>query len=174
WTRGPASNPERITLTQRTLYPHKPQTELEIATERPATFAVHLRIPAWAGPGTTVAVNGKRVAGGVEPGRFLAVQREWRNGDRVEVEFNIPTGLHVVDSQHPNLLAPVHGPLALFSVGAIPAGLRRADLIAMKQVSAGSTDWQAKTATGTLALRPFTAIRDERYRLYLELPTERS
>jgi hypothetical protein len=37
------------------------------------------------------------------------------------------------------------------------------------QVSAGSTDWQAKTAAGMLTLRPFAAIHDEVYRLYLNL-----
>ena len=138
--------------------------------EKPASFPVYLRIPAWAGAGTSIAVNGKRVAGAAEPGHFAAVRREWRNGDRIEVDFDMPTRLEAVDPQHPNLLAPVHGPLALFSVGAIPEGLRRADLLALQQVSAGSTDWQAKTAAGTLTLRPFTALGDDHYRLYLDLP----
>ena len=39
----------------------------------------------------------------------------------------------------------------------------------MEQVAAGSTDWQAKTAAGALSLRPFTAIGDEHYRLYLDI-----
>lgn len=95
------------------------------------------------------------------------VEREWRNGDRIEVEFNIPTGLDVVDPQRPKLVAPVHGPLALFSVGAISAGLLRVYLLLIQQVAVGSTDWQAKTAAGTLTLRPFTAVGEEHYRLYL-------
>jgi hypothetical protein len=169
WTRVPGSSTDRVTLTQRTAYPHRPTTEIEIATDKPATFPVYLRIPAWSGPGTTVSVNGKRFMSGAEPGHFATLQREWRNGDRIEVEFDMPTTLEAVDPQHPNLLAPVHGPLALFSVGAIPADLRRADLLAIKQAAAGSTDWQAKSATGTLTLRPFTAINDEHYRLYLNL-----
>ena len=81
----------------------------------------------------------------------------------------MPTTLEAVDPQHPNLVAPVHGPLALFSVGAVPADLRRDDLLRMTQASQGSTDRQVKTATGSLTLRPFTAIRDEHYRLYLSL-----
>ncbi len=81
----------------------------------------------------------------------------------------MPTTLEAVDPQHPNLLAPVHGPLALFSVGAVPANLRKQDLLAITQVVAGSTDWQAKTDTGSLKLRPFTALGDDHYRLYLNL-----
>ena len=93
----------------------------------------------------------------------------WRGGDRIEVEFDMQTALEAVDPQHPKLVAPVHGPLALFSAGAVPARLRRGDLLAMEQVSAGSTDWQAKTAADTLTLRPFTAIGGEHYRLYLDV-----
>lgn len=165
WKRGT----RRITLTQDTLYPHHPTTTIAIATDTPASFPFYLRIPSWAGPKTTIAVNGKRLPSAVEPGHFATVQRTWKNGDRIEVEFDMPTVLEAVDPQHPNLLAPVHGPLALFSIGAIPADLRKQDLQGITQVAQGSTDWQAKTAAGTLTLRPFTAIRDEHYRLYLDL-----
>jgi DUF1680 family protein len=159
----------RIALTQNTEYPYRPSTSIAIATDAPAAFPVYLRIPGWAGPKTTVSVNGKQFLAGAEPGRFATLQRTWNNGDRIEVEFDMPTTLEAVDTQHPNLLAPVHGPLALFSVGAIPADLRRKDVLSMTQSAAGSTDWQVKTATGTLTLRPFTAIGDDHYRLYLPL-----
>jgi hypothetical protein len=62
-----------------------------------------------------------------------------------------------------------HGPLVLFSVGAVPSSLTKRDLTAASQAATGSTDWQAKSAAGTLRLRPFAAIRDEHYRLYLKL-----
>jgi len=138
-------------------------------TGNSAAFPVYLRIPAWAGPNTSVAVNGKRVLSGPEPGKFARIHRTWNNGDRIEIEFDMPTALEPVDPQHPNLLAAVHGPLALFSVGAIPASLTKRELLAATQISSGSTDWQAKSAEGTLTLRPFTSIQDEEYRLYLKL-----
>jgi hypothetical protein len=116
-----------------------------------------------------IAVNGKRFAAGAEPGKFATLRRTWANGDRIEIEFDMPTTLEAVDPQHPNLVAPMHGPLALFSVGAIPADLRREDLLRMEQTAQGSADWQVKTATATFTLRPFTAIRDEHYRLYLNI-----
>jgi len=169
WRRDPNSSHGRVTLTQQTRYPHHPATSIEIAMDVPAAFPVYLRIPAWAGPNSTIAVNGKRFLSGPEPGRFATLQRTWSNGDRVEVEFDMPTTLEVVDPQHPNLLAPVRGPLALFSVGPVPAELRRKDLLGIVQVAQGSSDWQARTATGTLTLRPFPAIGDEHYRLYLPL-----
>jgi hypothetical protein len=83
----------------------------------------------------------------------------------------MPVMLEAVDAQHKNLVAPVRGPLALFSVGAVPPDLRREDLLRMARAAAkqGPGDWQVKTAKGELTLRPFTAIRDEHYRLYLAL-----
>jgi hypothetical protein len=165
WTRAG----KRIALTQLTNYPHHPTTQIEVAVDTLTAFPVYLRIPAWAGPKTTVAVNGKRIVSSPEPGRFARVDRTWKSGDRIEVEFDMPTALEAVDPQHPNLVAAVHGPLALFSVGEIPATVRRQDLLAATQVSAGSTDWQMKTANGPVTLRPFASIHDERYRLYLNV-----
>jgi uncharacterized protein len=159
----------RVTLTQKTEYPHHPTTSIAMAMDAPAAFPVHVRIPAWAGPKTAIAVNGKRFMAGAEPGKFATLQRTWANGDRIEIEFDMPVTLEAIDPQHPKLVAPVRGPLALFSVGAVPADLRREDVSRMTQGGQGSTDWHVKTATGTLTLRPFTAIRDEHYRLYLAL-----
>jgi len=165
WTRGG----ERISLTQQTNYPHQPTAQIAISAEKPGTFPVFLRIPAWAGPKTSIAVNGKRALASPTPGQFARLDRTWKNGDRIEIEFDMPTVLEAVDPQHLDLLATVHGPLALFSVGAIPSKISKQELLAASQVSVGSTDWQAKTAAGALTLRPFASIKDEHYRLYLKV-----
>jgi DUF1680 family protein len=159
----------RVSLTQKTNYPYHPTTQLEIAADKASAFPVFLRIPAWAGPGTAVAVNGKRVLAGPKPGEFARVDGTWKNGDRIEVEFDMPNALEAVDPQHPDVMALLHGPLALFSVGSVPAKVGRQELMAASQIAAGSTDWQTKTAAGALALRPFAAIQDEIYRLYLKV-----
>jgi len=165
WTRGS----DRIELKQSTHYPHDPSTQIEIAVGAPVAFPVYLRIPSWAGPKTTVAVNGKRMIAGPEPGKLAKIERTWKNGDRIEVEFDMPIVLEAVDPEHPNLIAVVHGPLALFAVGEVPPQVRKEDLLAASRVASGSTDWQAKTEAATLRMRPFTAIRDEHYRLYLNV-----
>ncbi len=162
WRRGSDS----VELTQRTDYPHRPTTQLEVATDKSAAFAVFLRIPEWAGPKTTIAVNGKRAASRPTPGQFARIERTWKKGDQIEVEFDMLTTLQAVDPQHPRLVAAVHGPLALFAVGEFPAKLRPEELASVSQVSEGSTDWQARTAAGNITMRPFTAISDEHYRLY--------
>jgi DUF1680 family protein len=160
---------ERVSLSQQTSYPHTPTTQIVITTAKSSPFAIYLRIPAWAGAKTAIAVNGKRVESSPAPGRFAKVERTWKNGDRIEIEFDMPTLLEAVDPQHPDLMAAVHGPLALFAVGAIPEKIRKQELLAATQVASGSTDWQVKTATDSLTMRPFAAIQDEHYRLYLNV-----
>jgi uncharacterized protein len=162
WRRGT----DHVELTQLTEYPHRPSTQIEISNNTSAAFAVFVRIPEWAGSKTTIAVNGKRAATSTTPGQFARIHRTWRKGDRIEVEFDISTKLQSVDPQHPKLVAAVHGPLALFAVGKIPATVRPEELASVAQVATGSTTWQAKTATGNIEMRPFTAIDDEHYRLY--------
>ncbi len=160
---------DRITLIQRTEYPHRPSTQIEVATDKPTTFAIFVRIPAWAASKTAIAVNGKRAVTSPTPGQFARIHRTWMKGDRIEVEFDMPTTLEAADPQHPKLMAAVHGPLALFAVGEIPATVHSHELAAAMQVTPGSTNWQAKTGAGTISMRPFAAINDEHYRLYLNV-----
>ena len=158
-----------IAFTQETNYPHHPSTRISIDAAIPSKFPIYLRIPAWAGPKTTVAVNEKHVLASPAPGQFARLEGVWKTGDRIEIEFDMPTVLEAVDPQHPDLVALVHGPLALLGVGAIPDKISRQQLLSASQIANGSTDWQANTAAGNLNLRPFASIKDEHYRLYLNV-----
>lgn len=97
WTRG--SN--RITLEQSTQYPFTPNVTVRVHCERPETFAVHLRVPAWAGAGTRVTVNGVSASGDLTPGSWAAIRREWKVDDRIEYRIDMPLRLEAVDPQHP-------------------------------------------------------------------------
>jgi DUF1680 family protein len=99
-------------------------------------------------------------------GSFARLDGPWKNGDRIEVEFEAKTTLEAVDPQHPDVVAPVNGPLALFAVGDIPQILRRSELLDAGQVSSGSSTWQVRSEKGALMLKPFATIGDEQYRLY--------
>jgi len=158
-----------LSLTQRTEYPHGAHTELELKTDRDTTFALRLRIPAWAGPKSTLSINGKRVTADLTPGRFAIVTRTWKSGDRIALEFDIPLTLQAVDPEHPSLVALQHGSLALFAVKPSAAPVTRANLLNARQLSSGSLDWETTTDAGKLAFKPFQAIGEEQYRLYQEV-----
>jgi uncharacterized protein len=171
---------ESISLTQKTNYPHDSRIEIAVSVKKPTKFPVYLRIPAWSGPKTRVRISGIKAVMENEsaactcppPGEFLRLNQTWRNGDRIQLELDMTSKLEAVDPEHPNLMALVHGPLALFSVGNIPASISQKQLLAARQIEAGSTDWKAKTDAGDLTLRPFAAINEEVYRLYLNVEPE--
>src|SRR5436190_4096415 len=165
-------NSTRCTLTQQTSYPTSNATQLQLDMARPENFTVYLRIPAWTDAKTRISVNGKRAVGDIVPGKFFALARTWKNGDRVEFEIGMPLRLQAVDAQNASTVALVRGPLALFGVGNLPAKFTRAQLLAAAAASQSSEDWLVETDAGSVAFRPFAAIRDESYRLYQNVPVE--
>jgi uncharacterized protein len=161
-----SQNNTQCTLTQRTDYPRRNTTQFEFALGRPETFTVYLRIPAWAGSNTMLAVNGRRITGTIEPGKFLAIKREWKDGDRAELELDMPLRLEPIDEQNRDNVALLYGPVALFAIGNIPERITRKNLLAASPVSSSSADWSTQTDNGALTFRPFSVIMSERYRLY--------
>jgi len=162
WSQGGT----QVSITQVTEYPRANTTQLQFKSAKPEPFTVYLRIPAWAGAKTIVSVNGSRAEGEVTPGKFMALQRTWKDGDRIEVEFHMPLYLEAVDSENPNLVALMRGPLAMFAVGEAPKRLTRAQLLAATALAQSSDDYIVKTDSADLVMRPFMAIMSEGYRLY--------
>lgn len=159
-------NNTQCSLTQMTDYPRANTTQLALDLARPESFALYVRIPAWAGAKTSVSVNGHRAESAIEPGKFLALQRSWKDGDRVEIEFEMPLRLEAIDNENPNNVALLHGPIALFAVDSVSAKLSRKDFLSATAVSSSSSDRVVKSDGGLLTLRPFSSIMSEEYRLY--------
>jgi uncharacterized protein len=162
WSQGGT----QVSITQVTEYPRASTTQLQVTAAKPESFTVHLRIPAWAGARTIVSVNGGRFEGEMTPGKFVAVRRTWKDGDRIEMEFQMPLYLEAIDAENPNLVALMRGPLAMFGVGEMPKNLARAQLLAATGLAQMSDDYVAKTDSRDFVLRPFMAIMAEGYRLY--------
>jgi uncharacterized protein len=164
-------NGSRVTLVQKTNYPTVNTTVLQLESSRDAEFTIYLRVPAWADANTRVSVNAKKIETDVVPGKFAVITRTWKNGDRIEYEIGTPLRLHPVDAQNPQLVALMHGPLALFAVGTLPASFSRAQLLGATQASKSSTELIVQGSTEKVAFRSFDAIHDETYRLYQKLDT---
>src|SRR5579872_323256 len=107
WAQGGA----QIELTQKSEYPYDSQVQFEVKASRAAEFAVSLRIPAWADE-ASVSVNGKREP--VLAGTFVTVWREWKSGDRIELELPLKARLEALDPQHADTVALLVGPVVLF------------------------------------------------------------
>jgi uncharacterized protein len=160
WTHDGA----QIALTQKSKYPYDAQVQFEVKTSKPVSFAVNLRIPAWAS-GASVAVNGKRQE--VASGSFARIEREWKNGDRIEVELPMTPRLEAIDAQHPDVAALMAGPLVLFGITDSQPQVTRAQLLAVKKMA--SNVWHVPLDNGVMKLMPFTAIEDQAYTTYLRV-----
>jgi DUF1680 family protein len=165
WKQGSA----RVSLTQQTSYPESNETSLQLKLDRPEKFVVALRVPAWAGAGTAIRVNGKAANVAVQPGNWARIERNWKNGDRIEFTLDMPLRLVPIDAEHPKIVALVHGPVALFAIEPGTTELTRAQLIAAQRTVSQPGNWEVNTKAGKLRLKPFPAITDEHYRLYHEV-----
>ena len=157
----------KIALSQQTLYPFGNVVRMTVSADRPAKFGLKLRIPAWAGPGTQVTVNGQAVALDAGAGHFNTVTRTWRDGDVVELQLDMTLRTEPLNAAHPEMVALMTGPLALFPMGDGTAPLSQAELLSARQTSG---DWSIAAADRTVKLKPFAAIAmGEPYRLYSQL-----
>ena len=114
WT---GANGAHLSLTQSSGYPYEPtdgRISLVLKASKATSMALRLRIPAWAQPAgpnsgeVVIRVNGTQVDAPVTKG-FAALQRKWKDGDRVELHLPMPMRLEAVDAQHPETVALVRG-----------------------------------------------------------------
>ncbi|MNJ57981.1 Non-reducing end beta-L-arabinofuranosidase [compost metagenome] len=80
----------RVQLEQQSSMPWEGKTVYKVALEKPASFALALRIPDWAS-GAEVLVNGEAyaISGHVVDG-YAIIEREWASGDAVELVLEMP------------------------------------------------------------------------------------
>ena len=100
-------NDTAVTLTQDTEYPRDGNVKLAVNPEKPAKFAVLLRIPGWVrdvplpeklyhysylAPKEkefSIMINGNKAAYSLEKG-YARIEREWQAGDLVELNLPMP------------------------------------------------------------------------------------
>jgi len=74
-----------IHVIEETEYPFRGTIRLTISPASPLAFPLLLRIPAWA-ENASIKVNGKPTDA-VKPASFAHIERTWRSGDVVDVQF---------------------------------------------------------------------------------------
>jgi DUF1680 family protein len=163
WTQ----NNQRCALSIETEYPYASNVSMTVHLPRAETFKLNLRVPEWA-QGANLQING-RERQSLQSGQFAAILREWRSGDRIELELPLTQRLESVEAAQPDTVALLAGPLVLMRIletdGTI-ADVARASLLAAQRSPQGRHDWQAKTAGGPVTLKPFLDIDAESYSVY--------
>ena len=81
-------------LEMHTLYPKQGAVDVFMRHAKPARFKLAVRIPGWAG-GVKLAVNDVEVdAKLLAAGTWFTEEREWKDGDNVRFEFELPVAMH--------------------------------------------------------------------------------
>jgi DUF1680 family protein len=101
---------KEIVIKEVTDYPFDTRITFTVETsEESVKFPFYVRIPRWT-KDASFKVNGKKVAAG--QGEYLCISREWKNGDKVEVNFPMELS-HRIWQVNKNSVSVDYGPLTL-------------------------------------------------------------
>ena len=165
-----SENGTSFSLTQEGEYPYEERVVFTVTSSQPSGLTMHFRIPTWA-QGAEIFVNGTRQKGMAQAGSFAAIHRDWKTGDRVELEFPLRMRLESIDTKHADNVALLRGPLVLMAVKADQTGplpnITREQLLAARRVNERA--WQVDAAGGPVTMLPFTWMGSRPYTTYLKL-----
>lgn len=102
---------KNLQLTQKTTFPDEEATRFQFSIKKPAKFALKIRHPSWC-KRVTIRVNDRPAQTSSGSGAYVALERMWRDGDRVEVELP----MHLRTEPLPGraeLIAFLRGPIVL-------------------------------------------------------------
>jgi hypothetical protein len=187
-----------LAVRQETRFPDEGSTRLVLRLERPTRFALRLRHPAWAGDGFAATVNGQAVSPDSQPGSYATVEREWRDGDVVEVRLPMALRFEAF-ADDPARGAFVFGPIVLAAdLGAegldararfgptapethledlkpapVLGATRPAEALARVTPAPGPLAFRMEGLghPADVTLRPFFRLADRRYAVYFDVLT---
>ena len=101
-----------VVLRQETSFPYSETSRLTIAQGK-GQFTLQVRYPGWVKPGQfEVKVNGKPVSIVTGPSSYVAIDRQWKKGDVVEMTFPMHNSIKYLPNL-PQYIALMHGPVML-------------------------------------------------------------
>ena len=117
-----------LALRQETRFPDEAASTLVFTAAPADSLTLRIRHPFWLAAGRmSISVNGKAVKTASQPGGYAEVTRQWKAGDRVQIE--LPMKLRTVRQEHtPGWVSFFYGPILL--VGELGSeGTTQADYI---------------------------------------------
>ena len=129
---------KEIVIKEMTDYPFDTQISFTMKmNEETVKFPFYIRIPSWT-RNTSLKINGKATAVNTESGNYLCIHREWKNGDKVEVNYPMEISYRTWQVNK-NSVSVDYGPLTL--------SLRIAEKYVEKN-SAETAIWDSKWQEG--------------------------
>jgi uncharacterized protein len=101
-----------LKIKQETLFPDEEQTKLAV-TEGSGRFCLMVRYPSWVSDGKLkIIINGKTVSYKSHPSSYVAVDRLWKAGDKVQILLPMNNSIEHLPNV-PSYIAIMHGPILL-------------------------------------------------------------
>jgi DUF1680 family protein len=101
-----------VTLRQETHFPDEDTTKLTIRAEQPRRFVMKIRYPRWSDNKASIVMNNQKINIDSNPGSYIPIDREWKNGDTVEARFPMRLQIESMPDD-PNTVAFLYGPIVL-------------------------------------------------------------
>jgi DUF1680 family protein len=102
---------KRARMVQQTNFPQQESTSIVVYAQAPVAFVLKVRAPHWA-RAIAMSVNGRPERAVKGSDGYLAVERTWKNGDRIEVTLPMTLRQEAVAGS-PELASLAFGPLVL-------------------------------------------------------------
>lgn len=160
---------ETITVSQTNEFPQTDTAEFSVHVDKPARFALKVRVPEWAAKPATVMVNGRVNNIAAKPGAWLKISRRWRDGDTASVAFPKSLRFEPIDPQSPNLAALMYGPILLVALADGEVNLHGNQASPdewIKMTDQASLTF--RTADGQI-FRPLYLLNEEHYTTYCHI-----
>ena len=101
-----------VVLRQETIFPYGESSRITI-TQGKGEFPLLVRYPGWVSPGKfSVKVNGQPVKIISGPSSYVLIDRKWKKGDVVDIEFPMHNSVKYLPNV-PQYIALMHGPILL-------------------------------------------------------------
>lgn len=100
-----------VTVLQETKFPHESTSSFTLKTNQAQKLTINIRYPSWTTAGASVKINGKKFRVNQKPGSYIALERTWKTGDNIEINF--PMELNVNPSDNPDIVSISYGPIVL-------------------------------------------------------------
>ncbi|MGD0581253.1 MAG: beta-L-arabinofuranosidase domain-containing protein, partial [Bryobacteraceae bacterium] len=167
-----------VLVKSQTDYPFDGHVVFTLTPDQLHRFTFALRVPEWAASFRATGPDGKQLAG--RPGGYLRLTRDWKRGDRVEVNVELAVRFTPGGKSYPNHVAVERGPLVLALDKGASFDLADISRAALKTVPApltqgkpglytlpGVVNDSGQTRAVTLHLVPFADAKE--YRIWLPL-----
>jgi hypothetical protein len=102
---------KEITLTETTNYPFSDVVDFTVTMKGKASFPMYLRIPSWTHD-AEVSINGRRADVETVSGKYVCINRTWKNGDKVSLRLPMSLSMRRW-AVNKNSVSVDYGPLTL-------------------------------------------------------------